>query len=92
MENFWSILLWIMAGFCLLFGLGLMPLSVQGGAVTLVGAFLMVPPISDRAGRVIGRLWLPPIVGFIVATMVGPIVTFATAISLEEVLARSPLL
>lgn len=89
MENFWSTMLWIMAAFSLVFGVALMPLSVYGGAVSLVGAVLMVPPVSNALGRLVGRLWAPPIVGFLIATLAGPIVTFATALSLEEVLDRS---
>lgn len=89
MENFWSTMLWIMAAFSLVFGVALMPLSVYGGAVSLLGAVLMAPPVSNALGRLVGKPWAPPIVGFLIATLAGPIVTFATALSLEEVLDRS---
>jgi len=92
MENFWRTLLWIMATFSAAFGVALMWLSVYGGAVSLVGAALMAPPVSDGMGRLVGKLWAlcaPPIAGFLIATLLGPIVTFATAPSLEEILARS---
>ena len=93
MENFWSRLLWIMAFFSVIFGVAQMQLSVHGGVVSIIGALLMVPFVADRAGRLMGRLWWsPPIVGFLVATLVGPIVTFSTAPTLEELLERSTVL
>lgn len=82
-------MLWIMAAFTVVFGIGLMPLSVYGGVVSLVGAVLMVPPVANFIGRLVGKLWVPPIAGFLIATLAGPIVTFATALSLEEILERS---
>lgn len=88
MENFWSRLLWITAVFSIIFGVAQMQLSVHGGAVTMLGAVLMAPPVTEWAGKMSGRLWwAPPIVGFLIATLAGPIVTFATAPSLEEILA-----
>lgn len=89
MENFWRNMLWIMAAFTVVFGFALMPLSVYGGAVSLVGAVLMAPPVSNWTGRLVGKLWAPPIAGFLIATLAGPIITFATALSLEEILERS---
>lgn len=90
MENFWSRLLWIMAVFSVIFGFAQMQLSIQGGLVSIAGAVLMVPLISSWAGRLMGPLWwAPPIAGFLIATMVGPIVTFSTAPTLEEILDRS---
>lgn len=90
MENFWSRLLWITAVFSIIFGIAQMQLSVHGGVVTMLGAILMAPPVTDWTGKLAGRLWwAPPIVGFLIATLIGPIVTFATAPSLEEILARS---
>ena len=90
MENFWSRLLWITALFSIVFGVGLMQLSIYGGAVAIAGAVLMMPPVTDWTGRLLGKLWwAPPIVGFLIATLMGPIITFATAPGLEEILARS---
>lgn len=90
MENFWSRLLWITALFSVVFGIAQMQLSVQGGVVSMVGAMLMLPPVSDWMGRRAGPLWwAPAIAGFLIATLIGPIVTFATAPSLEEILMRS---
>lgn len=90
MENFWSRLLWITAGFSIIFGVAQMQLSIHGGGVTILGALLMVPPVTAWLGRRAGQLWwAPPIVGFLVATLIGPIVTFATAPGLEEILSRS---
>lgn len=89
MENFWSRLLWITAAFSIIFGIAQMQLSVQGGGVTMAGAALMVPPFSAWLGKRSGRLWwAPPIVGFLIATLIGPIVTFATAPGLEAFVAR----
>jgi len=91
MESFWSRLLWIMAIFSIVFGISLMQLSVYGGVVAMAGAVLMLPPVGRVMGRMMGRLWwAPPIAGFLVATLMGPIITFATAPSLEEMLAGSP--
>lgn len=93
MENFWSRLLWMMAVFSIVFGVALMQLSIYGGAVAIIGAVLMMPPVAEGVGRLMGRLWwAPPIVGFLVVTLAGPIVTFATAPSLEEFLAGSALI
>ncbi|NLC36409.1 MAG: hypothetical protein GX772_08205 [Alcaligenaceae bacterium] len=93
MENFWSRLLWMMAVFSIIFGVALMQLSIYGGAVAIIGAVLMAPPVAAGAGRLMGRLWwAPPIIGFLVVTLAGPIVTFATAPSLEEILAGSALI
>lgn len=90
MENFWSRLLWIMALFSAGFGVALMQLSIYGGLVAMAGALLMAPPVAGWMGRWMGRLWwAPPIAGFLVATLAGPITTFATAPSLEEILAGS---
>lgn len=90
MENFWSRLLWIMAVFSTVFGVALMQLSIYGGAVAIAGAMLMAPPVAGWMGRLAGKLWwAPPIAGFLIATLAGPIVTFATAPSLEEILSGS---
>lgn len=90
MENFWSRLLWIMVVFSLVFGVTLMQLSIYGGLVAIAGAVLMAPPVAGWTGRLMGRLWwAPPIAGFLIATLAGPITTFATAPSLEEILAGS---
>ena len=79
-----------MAVFSLVFGFALMQLSLYGGLVAIVGAVLMAPPVAGWAGRLMGRLWwAPPIAGFLIATLAGPITTFATAPSLEEILAGS---
>ena len=85
MDNFWRNLLWIMAFFSVLFGFGLMTLSVVGGWVTLAGAVLLTPPASSWVGSLIGPQWAPPILGFIVAMFAGPIVALNTAPSAEEV-------
>ncbi len=85
MDNFWRNLLWIMAFFSVLFGLGLMTLSVTGGWVTVAGAVMLSPPASGFLGRAVGRLWAPPILGFMIAMFAGPIVALATAPSAEEV-------
>jgi len=85
MDNFWRNLLWIMAFFSVLFGLGLMTLSMAGGWVTMAGAVLLSPPASGWVGRFIGPQWAPPILGFIVAMFAGPIVALNTAPSADEI-------
>src|SRR5690554_2671145 len=90
MENFWSRLLWIMAIFSAVFRVALMRLSIYKRLVAIAGALLMAPPVADWIGRWMGRLWwAPPFAGFLIATLAGPITTFATAPSLEEILAGS---
>ncbi|MHC3921743.1 hypothetical protein ACI0FW_00633 [Alcaligenes nematophilus] len=89
MKKLMDAILSILAVLVGVFGVvGLLNFSLLGGAVFLVAAAMLFPPVGRKIAKLSGRPWLSPVVGLLLAFLIGPVAVALTAPSAEEVAAR----